>query len=213
MCRARQAKGIGDVSMAKVESFELDHTKVLAPYVRLAGVSIDSRESTVIEMIEKGVDPEKANEIVEFLSTSVVKYDLRFKQPNQGFMETAGMHSLEHLLATYLRDHLDGFIDISPMGCRTGFYLTVWNSGVSKFLLQYDYEKNEKVERYQATAKVRDALVTTLEYIASDEVTEVPATTEKSCGNYIDHSLAGAKEYAKEALAQGFSTNAFEREL
>ena len=42
-------------------------------------------------------------------------------------MPTAAIHTLEHLLATYLRDELKGIIDISPMGCRTGFYMIIWD--------------------------------------------------------------------------------------
>ncbi|OJT84772.1 S-ribosylhomocysteine lyase, partial [Clostridioides difficile] len=56
----------------------------------------------------------------------VTKFDLRFLQPNVESFGTAAMHGLEHLLATYLRDTLDGVIDLSPMGCRTGFYLILW---------------------------------------------------------------------------------------
>lgn len=88
--------------MAKVESFELDHNLVKAPYVRVAGVEKNDKGSTV------------------------QKYDLRFLQPNQDALPTGALHTLEHLLATYLRDELDGIIDISPMGCRTGFYLIKW---------------------------------------------------------------------------------------
>lgn len=89
--------------MAKVESFQLDHTIVKAPYVRAAGVEHDEKGSTV------------------------QKYDLRFLQPNEDALPTAAVHTLEHLLATYLRDEIKGIIDISPMGCRTGFYLILWN--------------------------------------------------------------------------------------
>lgn len=84
--------------MAEVESFALDHTKVRAPYVRLAGR----------KPLGGGV---------------VEKYDLRLAQPNREAIPTASLHTLEHLLAGYLRDHLEGVIDLSPMGCRTGFYL------------------------------------------------------------------------------------------
>ena len=89
--------------MEKVESFQLDHTKVKAPYVRLSGT----------EQSEKG--------------SKIQKYDLRFLQPNEDAMPTAAIHTLEHLLATYLRDELKGIIDISPMGCRTGFYMIIWD--------------------------------------------------------------------------------------
>ena len=86
-----------------VESFNLDHTKVKAPYIRLAGVI-------------KGKNGDE-----------IYKYDLRFKQPNKGHMEMPAVHSLEHLMAEISRDYSDQIVDISPMGCQTGFYLTVIN--------------------------------------------------------------------------------------
>ena len=84
-----------------VESFSLDHTKVKAPYVRVAG---------------KKTGPK---------GDIVSKFDIRFCQPNIEFMPTGGLHTLEHLMAEYIRDEVDGVIDLSPMGCRTGFYFTV----------------------------------------------------------------------------------------
>ncbi|CAM5207137.1 S-ribosylhomocysteine lyase OS=Ureibacillus acetophenoni OX=614649 GN=luxS PE=3 SV=1 [Ureibacillus acetophenoni] len=81
-----------------VESFNLDHTKVAAPYVRLAGVK------------------EGANGDV------IRKYDIRFKQPNKAYMEMPALHSIEHLMAENIRNHTDQVVDLSPMGCQTGFY-------------------------------------------------------------------------------------------
>ena len=88
--------------MEKVESFELDHRKVKAPYVR---------KCCVLE----GPNGDK-----------VTKFDLRFLQPNVEAFGTAAMHGLEHLLAHILREKIEGIIDISPMGCRTGFYLSIF---------------------------------------------------------------------------------------
>ena len=64
----------------KVESFDLDHTKVKAPYVRMCSVYTG----------EKG--------------DVVTKFDVRFTQPNKAEMESDGLHTLEHLMATYLRE-------------------------------------------------------------------------------------------------------------
>lgn len=89
--------------MPVVESFTLDHTKVKAPYVRVAGVERHA------------------------LGSVVQKFDLRLLQPNTDAIPTAALHTLEHLLAFGLREELDGIIDISPMGCRTGFYLILWD--------------------------------------------------------------------------------------
>ncbi|MET3211543.1 UNVERIFIED_CONTAM: S-ribosylhomocysteine lyase [Paenibacillus sp. PvR008] len=151
--------------MAKVESFQLDHTIVKAPYVRATGVEHDEKGSTV------------------------QKYDLRFLQPNEDAIPTAAVHTLEHLLATYLRDEIKGIIDISPMGCRTGFYLILWN----------EHEPEE----------IAVALEKTLKRIL--ETTEVPAVTPLECGNYKDHSLFSAQEYVKIVLEAGISRDPFER--
>ncbi|MDH6363722.1 S-ribosylhomocysteine lyase [Enterococcus sp. PF1-24] len=153
--------------MARVESFELDHNLVKAPYVRLAGA--EENEGVLIQ-----------------------KYDLRILQPNQAALPTAALHTLEHLLAVNLRDHLEGIIDISPMGCRTGFYMIIWGQ--------------------HSTEEVRDALVTVLQKNVV-ETDFIPAVSAKECGNYRDHSLFAAQEYAKEALAKGFSSDPFERKL
>src|SRR5699024_6269388 len=96
----------GGIQMAEkmnVEGFNLDHRKVKAPYVRLAGVT-------------KGKNGDE-----------LYKYDLRFKQPNKAHMEMSALHSLEHLMAEHSRNHSDKIVDISPMGCQTGFYLSVIN--------------------------------------------------------------------------------------
>ncbi|OMF32906.1 S-ribosylhomocysteine lyase [Paenibacillus sp. FSL H8-0259] len=149
--------------MAKVESFQLDHTKVKAPYVRVAGT----------EKNEKG--------------STIQKYDLRFLQPNADALPTAAVHTLEHLLATYLRDELEGIIDISPMGCRTGFYLIIWD------------EHNP--------ADVATALTKVLHKVLDTEV--VPAVSALECGNYRDHSLFSAQEYARQVLDAGISDDPF----
>lgn len=151
--------------MARVESFDLDHNKVKAPYVRVAGVEEDPQGSTI------------------------QKIDLRFLQPNEDSFPTGAMHTLEHLLATYLRDHLEDVIDVSPMGCRTGFYCIKWNEATPE--------------------EIASALEQTLEKVVATE--EVPAVTAKECGNYRDHSLFAAKEYAKQVLEQGISLDPFVR--
>ncbi len=149
--------------MVKVESFELDHTKVIAPYVRKC--------STLVG--EKG--------------DIVTKYDLRFIQPNEGGLPTGAIHTLEHLMAGYVREKLEGVIDISPMGCRTGFYMITWRDIPEK--------------------QVADALTYSLKKII--ETDEIPATNKVQCGNYKDHSLFAAKEYAKEILEKGIRDKAF----
>jgi len=139
-----------------VESFNLDHTKVVAPFVRLAGR-------------KQGV---KGDEIL--------KYDIRFKQPNKEHMEMPGLHSLEHLMAENIRNHTDHVVDMSPMGCQTGFYLAVINH-----------------DNY-------DEILTILEKTLADvlQATEVPACNEVQCGWAASHSLEGAKEIAREMLSK-----------
>ena len=154
--------------MAEVKSFTLDHTAVLAPYVRLISV-------------ETGPNGDR-----------ISNFDLRFVQPNEGEIPTGGLHTIEHLLASLLRDRIGGVIDCSPFGCRTGFHLIMWGTpGI------------EEVAR---------ALVSSLRAIAEDVTWEDdPGVDIVSCGNYRDHSLFSAKEWCEKILAQGFSTDPFVR--
>ena len=149
--------------MEKVESFQLDHRKVKAPYVRKCCVL-------------NGPNGDK-----------VTKFDLRFLQPNQEAFGTAAMHGLEHLLAYELRSKLEGIIDISPMGCRTGFYISIFGNVEPEVM--------------------KKALEESLEEVLN--ATEIPAANEIQCGNYRDLSLFGAKEYAKKVLDKGFSLNIY----
>ncbi|EJQ0569201.1 S-ribosylhomocysteine lyase [Listeria innocua] len=139
-----------------VESFNLDHTKVKAPFVRLAGTKV-------------GVHGDE-----------IYKYDVRFKQPNKEHMEMPALHSLEHLMAELARNHTDKLVDISPMGCQTGFYMS--------FINHNDYDDALEI------------LATTLtDVLAADSV---PACNEVQCGWAASHSLEGAKELAEEFLAK-----------
>lgn len=139
-----------------VDSFNLDHTKVKAPFVRLAAKKTG----------EKG--------------DVVTKFDIRFCQPNKEFMTTGAIHTLEHLVAEYIRDEMPGVIDFSPMGCRTGFYFTIWGDRDEAYVAEHMLNVVKKVAVWDK---------------------EVPATTEQECGNYKDHDLAGAKEWAAKWVA------------
>lgn len=151
-----------------VESFELDHTIVKAPYVRL---------------ISEEVGPK---------GDIITNFDIRLIQPNENSMDTAGLHTIEHLLAKLIRQRIDGLIDCSPFGCRTGFHMIMWGK--------------------QDPAEIAQVIKASLEEIA-DGITweDVPGTTIESCGNYKDHSLHSAKEWAKLIVSQGISSDAFER--
>lgn len=144
-----------------VESFNLDHTKVAAPFIRLAG-------------IKEGIKGDVIH-----------KYDIRFKQPNKAHMEMPALHSLEHLMAENIRNHTDKVVDISPMGCQTGFYVSLINHD--------DYED------------VLSILDKTLNDVLTAD--EVPACNEVQCGWAASHSLEGAKEIAQEMLSKKDSWN------
>ncbi len=139
-----------------VESFNLDHTKVKAPYLRLADKKVGEH------------------------GDEIYKYDLRICQPNQAHMEMPALHSLEHLLAELARNHSNHVLDIGPMGCQTGFYITLIN----------EPEYQNALDLIEAT--LRDVLT----------ATEVPACNETQCGWAASHSLQGAQEIAKDLLAR-----------
>lgn len=136
-----------------VESFNLDHRLVDAPYVRVA----DRKRLPGGDVL--------------------IKYDVRFCQPNEQHLPMDAIHSIEHLTAHHMRNHTDALIDFSPMGCQTGFYaLTV---GV-----EYD-EFRQILQRTFA-----DLL----------EADSVPAANEVQCGWGANHTLAGAKQVVAEFL-------------
>ena len=137
-----------------VESFNLDHTKAQAPSLRLA----DKKQGEHGDVI--------------------FKYDLRICQPNQEHMEMPALHSLEHLMAELSRNHNGHVVDISPMGCQTGFYVSLLN----------EPEYQTALDLIEKT--LRDVL----------EATEVPACNPVQCGWAASHSLEGAKELARKLL-------------
>ena len=137
-----------------VESFNLDHRKVKAPYLRLADKKTGENGDIIF------------------------KYDLRICQPNQEHMEMPSLHSLEHLMAELARNHSNHIVDISPMGCQTGFYISLLNEPSYEFAL--------------------DLVEKTLKDVLNAE--EVPACNEIQCGWAASHSLEGAKKLAKKLL-------------
>jgi S-ribosylhomocysteine lyase len=142
--------------MPLVDSFSVDHTTMKAPNVR------------------------KAKVVMGPMGDTVEVYDLRFIKPNAlEIMTNEAVHTLEHLLATYMREKLDNIIDVSPMGCRTGFYMSVFN------------ENDESV--------IKNALIYSLEKVLNTQ--EIPGASEKECGNYLCHSLEHAKAVAEKVLS------------
>ena len=153
-----------------VESFELDHTAVKAPYVRLIGEETGPKGDVISN------------------------YDIRLVQPNEDSIPTAGLHTIEPLLAMLIRKRIDGMIDCSPFGCRTGFHMIMWGQHDPKTIAQ--------------------VIKSSLEEIAEATSWEdVPGTTIESCGNYKDHSLFSAKEWCKLILEQGISDDPFTRHI
>lgn len=143
--------------MEKIASFTIDHLKLVP------GLYVSRRD--------------------EVNGYPVTTFDIRMTNPNEEpVMNTAEVHTLEHLGATFLRNHAD-FKDkvlyFGPMGCRTGFYL----------LLAGQYEPGDII------VLIRDMF----SFISSFEG-EVPGASAKDCGNYLDMNLPMAKYVAKKYL-------------
>jgi S-ribosylhomocysteine lyase len=125
---------------------------------------------------------------------TLTTFDLRFTRPNvEPVMDTAGVHAIEHLGATYLRnnpDWKDKVIYFGPMGCRTGFYLIL----------------ADDLEPLQAMGLVKNLLQFIIRYEG-----EIPGCSAKECGNYHDMNLAMAQFYAKKYLEEAILSPTEER--
>ncbi len=113
----------------------------------------------------------------------IITYDIRMKNPNgNDYLENASMHTFEHLFATYARNSAwtDEVIYVGPMGCRTGFYL----------LLRDTVSKSDAIKLMQES----------IAFILAFEG-EIPGSKKEECGNYLEHSLKGAKEIAADMKA------------
>ncbi len=154
--------------MKKITSFTIDHIKLIP------GVYV-SRKDTV------GAE-------------TITTFDIRMTSPNdEPVMNTAEMHTIEHLAATFLRNHKEfgpKIIYFGPMGCRTGFYL----------LLAGDYDSKDIVN-----------LLKEMFVFIADYEGEVPGASAKDCGNYLDMNLPMAKYLAKKYLDEVLEDISFER--
>ena len=143
--------------MDKITSFTIDHLKLLP------GVYV-SRKDRVGDQV-------------------ITTFDIRMTRPNyEPVMNTAEVHTIEHLAATWLRNNeewKDRVLYFGPMGCRTGFYL----------LLAGDYESGDIVP----------LMIEMFEFIR-DFHDEVPGASPKDCGNYLDMNLGMANYLAKKYL-------------
>lgn len=135
---------------------------------RIASFSVDH------DLITEGI-------YISRIDGDIVTYDLRTRKPNSDdYIDDCTMHSVEHMIATYLRnsDIKDNVIYFGPMGCRTGFYLLV---------------RNLEPERVLKELKI--ALEKTIEHEG-----EIFGATRKECGNYKCLDLASAKTECKRYL-------------
>ena len=111
---------------------------------------------------------------------AVTTFDLRMTSPNEEpVMNTAEMHTIEHLAATFLRNHPDWkekTIYFGPMGCRTGFYLLLAGQLTSRDILPLMQQMFAFIKDFEG---------------------EVPGASAKDCGNYLDMNLPMAKYLAK----------------
>jgi S-ribosylhomocysteine lyase len=150
--------------MPLLDSFTVDHTKMPAPAVRVA----------------KGMKTPSGDDITVF--------DLRFCRPNKEMLSEKGTHTLEHLFAGFMREHLNSdkveIIDISPMGCRTGFYMSLLGT-----------PKEEEVAEAW-----RKSMLDILEVKTQEDI---PELNRYQCGSYMMHSLKEAKAIAKKILDEG----------
>ena len=143
--------------MEKIASFTIDHLKLVP------GVYVSRKDTIGREVI--------------------TTFDLRMTSPNdEPVMNTAEVHTIEHLAATFLRNHPvygDKTIYFGPMGCRTGFYLLLAGDLTSKEIVPL------MIEMFEFIRDFKD---------------EVPGASPKDCGNYLDMNLPMANYLAKRYL-------------
>ena len=149
--------------MPLLDSFTVDHTKMPAPAVR------------------------KAKTMKTPCGDTITVFDLRFTRPNVERMDARGLHTLEHLFAGFMREHLNSknveIIDISPMGCRTGFYMSVIGRPSEKKVAKAWKKSMEDV-------------------LAVKSKKDIPELNIYQCGSYKMHSLKKAKEIVKKVLKE-----------
>ena len=148
--------------MPMLDSFMVDHTQMKAPATRVA----------------KTMSTPSGDKITVF--------DLRFYEPNKEMMSERGIHTLEHLFAGFMREHLNAkdveIIDLSPMGCRTGFYMSVLGTPDEKRVAKAWKKSMEDVLQVKSKK-------------------DIPELNIYQCGTYTMHSLKNAKKIASDVLA------------
>ena len=150
--------------MPLLDSFRVDHTIMIAPAVRVAKTMSSPSGDTI------------------------TVFDLRFCAPNKDMMGAKGIHTLEHLFAGFIREHLNSkkveIIDCSPMGCRTGFYMSVLGNPSEKKVASAWKKAMKDVLKVKSEA-------------------DIPELNLYQCGTYKMHSLKNAKRIAKDIIKNG----------
>jgi len=153
--------------MPLLDSFTVDHTKMIAPAVRIAK-----------KMSSPSGDP-------------ITVFDLRFTRPNKAILSEKAIHTLEHLFAGFMREYLNSkkveIIDISPMGCRTGFYMSLLGTPDKKRVAKA-WEKSMK------------------DILKVKSESDIPELNIYQCGTCKMHSLKEAQKVAKKVLKKGIGT-------
>ena len=143
--------------MELIQSFSVDHTKIIP-----------------------GIFTSRVDCLGDY---TVTTYDIRLKKPNrEPVIDVAAMHSLEHIIATYLRndpDWKDEIVYWGPMGCLTGFYLILKGN--------------------RAPEELYDLMLSAFKSV--NEAEAVPGATAVNCGHYLMHNLEMSKWYANEFVS------------
>ncbi|MCK3658220.1 S-ribosylhomocysteinase [Pasteurellaceae bacterium Pebbles2] len=154
--------------MPLLDSFKVDHTIMKSPAVRIAK-TMTTPKGDIISV-----------------------FDLRFCQPNKEIISPRGIHTLEHLFAGFMRDHLNSdsveIIDISPMGCRTGFYMSLIGTP----------DEQQVAEAWHKAM---------LDALAVKDQNAIPELNEYQCGSFKEHSLEDAHKAAQAVVDKGIGVN------
>ena len=135
------------------------------------------------ELLKRGIYVSRKDYNSDKSEVIATTFDIRIKEPNkEPVLNTAEMHTIEHLGATFLRNHIkykDETIYFGPMGCRTGFYVIFKGDLSSKDVIDIIKEMFLFIANYEG---------------------QIPGADPKSCGNYLDQNLTIAKYEAKKYL-------------
>jgi len=150
--------------MPLLDSFRVDHTIMDAPAIRVAK-QMKSKKGDIITV-----------------------FDIRIHKPNKDKMTGRGIHTLEHLFAGFIREHLNSkdveIIDCSPMGCRTGFYMSCLGTPSEK-----------------KVAKATEKAMADVLKVKSEK--DIPELNLYQCGTYKMHSLKSAQKTAAFVVKKG----------